>query len=375
MPMIKCPECSKEISDLADKCPDCGFPLGLESSNIHQTVNNQYQPQPQPVQYKTEAEKKNSSLGIVALVLSVLGCTFWLGLILAIIDLCKKDGRKRTCSIIAVCVSILWVLIALLAPSTTSKNDEPIKVETTVPIIEENKIDEEIKTEELKDDEEKTIQSAEIIFKDISWGTSFQEIDEKLEAWDLWNISGENYKECSVDEILLGDYKGIDFEYNGINVISNAFNGEQEVAGYTTSEITLYFSYLPVEGYLTYEEKDTALYGAQYKFEPVNLQDMYEDLKQKLINIYGEPSKQTEDVDLWKNKYTYTYWYGANDTELVMRSLNSENDTTDLYEDEIYITYAWRNGDNLLKNASNAVKKEKSDKEKAVQGNQDGSGL
>ncbi len=32
MPLIKCPECGKEISDQAVKCPNCGFPVQKESS-------------------------------------------------------------------------------------------------------------------------------------------------------------------------------------------------------------------------------------------------------------------------------------------------------------------------------------------------------
>jgi len=215
----------------------------------------------------------------------------------------------------------------------------------------------------------------EIIFQDIAWETSFPKVDEKLGLWELWNISGESYKECSVDEILLGDYKGIDFEYGGINIISNAFNGEQEIAGYTTSSITLYFAFLPVNGYLSYDEKDTSLYGAQYKFEPTNLEEMYSDLTSKLTSLYGEPEKVKEDTDIWKNKYTYTYWYGANDTELVLRCTDSTNDTTGFYSNEIYISYAWRGGDTLLQNASDAVKKEKADKEKEAHGNDNVGGL
>lgn len=252
----------------------------------------------------------------------------------------------------------------------------------TIQQAEKNAINVEIKEVEKTQDliqsdinEKSVISEKTILFRDIPWGSSFLEVDEKLGTWELWNLTGESFKTCSVDDILIGDYEGIDFEYSGINVISNAFNGEQEVAGYTTSEIQLYFSFLPVNGYLTYDEKDTSLYGAQYKFEPVNLQDTYDDLKQKLIDIYGEPAKVTEDIDLWKNAYTYTYWYGADNTELVLKSLDSENDTTNLYDNEIYISYAWRNGDVLLQNASDAVKKEKSDKEKEIQGNKDVGGL
>lgn len=30
MALIKCPECGKEISDVAVKCPNCGYPIKAE---------------------------------------------------------------------------------------------------------------------------------------------------------------------------------------------------------------------------------------------------------------------------------------------------------------------------------------------------------
>lgn len=32
MALITCPECGKQISDLAQSCPNCGFPIGFMSS-------------------------------------------------------------------------------------------------------------------------------------------------------------------------------------------------------------------------------------------------------------------------------------------------------------------------------------------------------
>ncbi len=54
--------------------------------------------------------QKNSTLGVWALILSILGCTFFIGAILAIIDITKKDGRKKTLSIIALCFAGLWII-------------------------------------------------------------------------------------------------------------------------------------------------------------------------------------------------------------------------------------------------------------------------
>ena len=51
-------------------------------------------------------------------------CSSDLGIILAIIDLCIKDGRKKTCSIIALVVSGLWLVIGVanIGGNDTSPN-------------------------------------------------------------------------------------------------------------------------------------------------------------------------------------------------------------------------------------------------------------
>lgn len=35
MSMINCPECGKQISDLASFCPNCGFPMGFEGTRVN----------------------------------------------------------------------------------------------------------------------------------------------------------------------------------------------------------------------------------------------------------------------------------------------------------------------------------------------------
>ena len=34
MALINCPECSKQVSDMAEKCPDCGFSVGVLVANM-----------------------------------------------------------------------------------------------------------------------------------------------------------------------------------------------------------------------------------------------------------------------------------------------------------------------------------------------------
>lgn len=215
----------------------------------------------------------------------------------------------------------------------------------------------------------------EILFGEIPWGTSYTDAENMKQELEMYPISGDAFKTMSVDAVLLGDYEGVDFEYGDINIIGNALNGEIEVAGYKTSEVNLFFSYIPVDGVLTRKEPDSSFYGAQYIFEPMNLEEMSNDLINKLSSIYGKPDKTTEDADMWSNEYTYTFWYGANDTELVLKTVDSKDDSTGFYEDEIVISYAWRKGDELLQSASDALKNSAIEKESNAYGNDSTDGL
>lgn len=216
----------------------------------------------------------------------------------------------------------------------------------------------------------------EITFRDVPWGSSYTEVNSLLSDLNLWNLVGELYRTYSVDEIILGDYEGLDFEINDINIIAYASNDEINVAGYTTDEICLFFSYVPVDGILTRSEEDSALYGARYRFEPNNLSEMTQDLTEKLSSLYGEPDEiKTDSHWLYNVQYEYIYWYGANDTEVVLKSVDASGDETDLYDDEIYISYVWTKGDELLQIASDTLSQNNKDAEAELYGNGSTDGL
>ena len=103
--LIKCPDCGKEISDKAENCPSCGYPISKEQTKpIIKEVSEKSVD-------ATSQKTGMSGLGIAALIFSALGFTFWLGIILAIIDFCKKNGKKKTCSTIAIIISLLWIFL------------------------------------------------------------------------------------------------------------------------------------------------------------------------------------------------------------------------------------------------------------------------
>lgn len=146
MSLMKCPECGNEISDLAEQCPNCGFPIGFSSQPIvtnnvvsqPSPSNSQYQSQPYVQTMKPHTPKeKNSVLGILALIFSIIGCTFYVGVILAIIDLSKKDNHKKTCSIAALIISVVWLIIIYAAASVSNNGSSNQKETPSVEISEE----------------------------------------------------------------------------------------------------------------------------------------------------------------------------------------------------------------------------------------------
>lgn len=137
-----CPECGREFSSMSQsvKCPICKCNLvddeGVDNSEAArkqrlQKLQNQklrqemiqsrqeripeVKPQIGSEQYKRLEKNRVSGLGIAALIFSLSGCLSFVGTILAIIDLCIKDGKKKVCSIIALVITCLWCLIIIIA--------------------------------------------------------------------------------------------------------------------------------------------------------------------------------------------------------------------------------------------------------------------
>lgn len=126
---IICPKCGREFMGQRDMCPVCKCPTvndsGIDNSETARqerlrslkSGNNVQQVEIQEVQIQDFENKgaKPSTLSVLALVFALLGCTSFIGTILAIIDLCIKDGKKKVCSIIALVITCLWCMIIVIA--------------------------------------------------------------------------------------------------------------------------------------------------------------------------------------------------------------------------------------------------------------------
>lgn len=201
----------------------------------------------------------------------------------------------------------------------------------------------------------------EITFRDIPWGSSYTDVNKILDSFDLMANAGQGIRNPSVDAILYDDdNKGIEFENNYINIIASALNTDNaDVAGYELSEMNLYFAYAVTNGVINRTEENSKLYGAKYYLNPSDITSANNDLVSKLSSIYGNPAKSETDIDYDGDYITYTYWYGINDTELILKTIEaSEENRTDYYTGAIVISYAWREGDDLMQQASDAISAE-----------------
>jgi ABC-type multidrug transport system fused ATPase/permease subunit len=196
MPMIKCPECGKEISDLANACPNCGCPI--MSSNFQATNTQEIKP------YIPEKQKM-SVLGIVALVFSFLGKFAIIGLVLAVIDLRKDDDTKKTCSKIAIGVSIVMLLLVLLIKigSSVDSTTSTTQTSTSQQVISEQDTTAESNNVTESNIEENTVDK-----------TTYTEVDETEEE-----ETEEVSKSTTGNDVV---YVGDSFENNDLRVTINS---------------------------------------------------------------------------------------------------------------------------------------------------------
>lgn len=124
---MKCNKCGNELRTWINpqtnqnmaSCDSCKYDTPIFNSQYSQA-----NPLPQ----------KNSGLSIVALILSISGCFCFIGLILGIIDLVKKDKvHKHTLSIVAIIVAAVWIVLSMAlggsGDSSSSNNSESTVVE------------------------------------------------------------------------------------------------------------------------------------------------------------------------------------------------------------------------------------------------------
>ena len=127
MALIKCPECGKEISDRAASCPNCGYPIIQETSNISYEEDDFEDDDFE----EDEPEMTESAVSIASLVLYVLSVIagllrnglavlFMLASFILVIVAHFQHDKKIVCATIVFWIDTIgFALTILLAALTT----------------------------------------------------------------------------------------------------------------------------------------------------------------------------------------------------------------------------------------------------------------
>lgn len=134
---MRCLKCG-EISD-SKFCPNCGAKM----PETRYASLEENKPELQNMGNKQQDEKvKNSTLSIVALIFSITLCLSPIGIILAIIDLCRKDkNKKHDLAVAALTIGIMAILVSYLCGALSGKGrkNKQASVEQQETQSEENK--------------------------------------------------------------------------------------------------------------------------------------------------------------------------------------------------------------------------------------------
>ena len=222
MSMIICRECGKEISDQATNCPNCGCPILTQ--------------QPQQTTTQKPEKKQNSTLSIWACVLSIFGCTAFIGFILGLVDLCKNDkSKKHTGSWFAVIICIIYAIVVSVGFSgTDEKKDQTVVVNSTEDSENEEKQEE---IESVVNDGSFDVDGLSITIKETN--TNYTDYDDeygwhKLESGKKYimvsfdcvnNSDSDKYVsiydyDCYADGTLCEQYYGFNGDFINANISS-----------------------------------------------------------------------------------------------------------------------------------------------------------
>lgn len=215
--------------------------------------------------------------------------------------------------------------------------------------------------------------SEPILFRGIPWGTSYSEVKSILKEYNISGSTGNGMRIWTVEDYTEGDFAGKHYPSGNLNIRAHSqFGNKVEVAGYEAN-IYLSFVYLPVDGVLTHEESDSALFAAQYEINPADVSVAEQDLINKLNSLYGSGSRGKSETDLFGGKITRTVWNVSGEMKVVLKATSYGEGG--FSKDEITISYVWTRGNKLLDNAYDAEKDGAKNKEKQQYNNSNTDGL
>jgi hypothetical protein len=202
------------------------------NSNSADVASNKIWDREKSFKYSSNNTGRVSNLSKWSLALSLLGCTTFIGGILAIIDLTYKDGRKKVVSIISLCICGLVLIFFVTGRIHTSlerkrinnntqisssvPGDDTIPTETTTEIVTEATTEKKtVTTTEATTEEETTEVETEETTEKAGMSSDFKDmLDAYEEYMDEYIEFMQLYNKNPTDAELMSQYMEMMVKYN-----------------------------------------------------------------------------------------------------------------------------------------------------------------
>lgn len=221
-------------------------------------------------------------------------------------------------------------------------------------------------------------EKAEILFRNIPWGSSSTEATSILKEntdcrTSLWK---EMFMDSPKHLFVRNFYEGVS---NGGNIL---YVYDLTAGGFDV-DCDMYFSYSINNGKI--DRSSDELYAVVYDFEVTDYKTVYSSLKDTLSSLYGKGELSTSSRTVWKIAQDFSgdvkyqiqeiTWEGTNNTFLTLRLTTCLEEAASVQQEcGVQIAYGKSDADEQLKKVSDAIKAEKAeqDKNNAESGGNDG---
>ena len=169
---------------------------------------------------------------------------------------------------------------------------------------------------------ETTKYEGEILFRNIPWGGTIDEVETALAGENL-DFSYETEGSMGMNYTSLSDivYMNGSWSEEYATEMSSICFTPITVAGYETFEVELYFAYLPNEDNEIDKKRENTFFTlACYKFKPVDLDRATEDMKGKLSSLYGDIDKSETKRSAFKSEFSF--WFTDNDSFICLHKVD-----------------------------------------------------
>ena len=208
-----------------------------------------------------------------------------------------------------------------------------------------------------------------ILFRNIPWGTTIDEVENKLqdEGIEIRSVNesdgGSGFKYSTLSDIMLME---TNFKEKYGNYMYYKTFSPLKVAGYDVYATYGYFAYLPDENnIITKDRKLTSFMLGGYEIVPTDMDYATEDIMGKLKSIYGN----YDDTGVHKSAFKYTFYIWRSNIDRTFLTL-IRLDSTMATSSRLYIYYGTFEGNDLINTARDL--QEEFDKKTEMENSQSG---